>query len=71
MERFKVTIFIHGFGYHDFELEANNAPEAVETAKHMAKTEFPWSQSYELSFIYQALKVNGRGQLAQESIKHE
>jgi hypothetical protein len=64
MERFIVQIFSHGYGSHDYHIEANTAPEAVKIAKEQAKMVYPWAQSHELSAIYQGLYVNGRGQLA-------
>ena len=63
MERFIVQIFSHGYGSHDYHIKADDAPDAVEIAKYQAKSEYPWAQSHVLSAIYQALPVNGRGQL--------
>ena len=63
MERFIVQIFSHGYGSHDYHIQADTAPDAVEIAKSQAKMVNPWAQSHELSAIYQALPVNGRGQL--------
>ena len=69
MERFIVQIFSHGYGSHDYHIEANTAPEAVKIAKEQAKMVYPWAQSHELSAIYQGLYVNGRSQLVEPTIE--
>ena len=69
MEKFKVQIFSHGYGGHEYQIEANTAPDAVKIAKYQAKSEYPWAQSHELSAIYQGLYVNGRSQLVEPTIE--
>jgi hypothetical protein len=63
MERFKVSIFSYGYGPHEYYIEANTAPEAVEMTKDQAREKFPAAQYHELSAIFQALYVNKRGEL--------
>ena len=62
-QRFKVSIFSYGDGSHEYYIEANTPPEAVELAKAQALEAFPWAQYHELSSIFQALYVNARGEL--------
>jgi len=64
MERFKVQIFSYGDGSHEYYIEANTAPAAVELAKDQAREQYPWAQYHQLSGIFQALYVNGHGQLS-------
>jgi len=67
MERqdtFIVTIFAHGYGYHDYHIKADTAPDAVRIADEQDRMVYPWAQSHVLTAIYQGLYVNGRGQLA-------
>ena len=63
MERFKVQIFSYGDGSHEYYIEANTAPDAVELAKDQAREKFSVAQYHELSAIFQALYVNRRGEL--------
>ena len=63
MERFKVLIFSYGEGTHEYYIEAESAPGAVEKAKITAQGEFPWSPYQQLSAIFQALPVNRHGEL--------
>ena len=71
MERFKVQIFSYGIGEHEYYIEADTAPEAVEMAKGKALEAFPWAQYHRLSGIFQALYVNRRGELINwENARH-
>ena len=67
MERFIVQFFSHGYGSHDYHIQADTAPDAVDIAKSQAKMVNPWAQSHVLSAIYRGLYVNGRGQLAEDA----
>ena len=71
MEKFKVQIFSYGYGSHEYYIEADTAPEAVDMAKGKALEAFPWAQYQELSGIFQALYVNRRGELINwENARH-
>jgi hypothetical protein len=61
--KFKVQIFSYGYGSHEYYIQADTAPDAVQMAKEQAKSEYPFAQYHELSAIYQGLHVNGRGEL--------
>jgi len=63
MEAFKVLIFSHGEGTHEYYIKAVTPAGAVEKAKITAHGEFPWSSYQQLSAIFQELPVNRHGEL--------
>jgi len=63
LEKFKVQIFSYGYGSHEYYIQADTAPDAVEMAKEQAKLAYQFAQYHELSAIYQNLHVNARGEL--------